>query len=281
LSKEGSKTAQGVAWMRAAHMILDGEPKVLDDTIVARFLGDASINALRARADEFRTEGAGRLRAHIILRSRWAEDRLAETVARDGISQFVILGAGGDTFAYRQPEWAKNMRIVEVDHPASQDAKRERLAAAGIDVPANVIYAPIDFETTTLRNGLIASRVDLTVPTFFSWLGVTMYLTEAAIDAVLHTIIGFPSPSEIVFTFAQRVRPTYDGAEGGGLAERAAAVGEPWLSYFDPRELADKLQAFGFSNIKFLLPDEAARYFAGRSDGLLPPRRTSIVSGTV
>jgi methyltransferase (TIGR00027 family) len=262
-------------------MLLDGEPKILNDAPAVRLMGPLAVEALNARAADLQSDGARGLRAHVLLRSRFAEDRLAEAVARGDAQQFILLGAGGDTFAYRQPAWAGALRIIEVDHPSSQADKRGRLAVAGIEIPPNVTYAPIDFETTSLRDGLIANHVDLTVPTFFSWLGVTMYLTEAAIDAVLHTVIGFPSSSEIVFTFAQRRRPN-DGRDGPTLAERAAAMGEPWLSYFEPDALEAKLRAFGFSNVYFLnAVDARERYFAGRADGLEPPRRTSIVSATV
>ncbi|MEO7085701.1 MAG: class I SAM-dependent methyltransferase, partial [Gemmatimonadaceae bacterium] len=235
--------------MRAAHMVLDGEPKILNDTVVPRLMGATAVESLKTRAVEFDSDAARGLRTHVILRSRFAEDRLAEAVADRRIEQCINLGAGGDTFAYRQPEWAKGICVTEVDHPASQAGKRERLAAAGFAIPPNVSYAPIDLETSTLRDGLIANRVDLTVPTVFSWLGVTMYLTEAAIDEVLHTIIGFPSGTEVVLTFARRKRPARDGVGGPSLAERAASIGEPWLSYFEPDEIDAKLRAFGFSDV--------------------------------
>jgi len=267
--------------VRAAHMVLDGEPKILNDPTVLQLLGAAALERIRAVSGTLESRTALGLRAHVVLRSRFAEDRLAEAVKR-GVTQYVILGAGGDTFAYRQPDWARSIRIFEVDHLASQEDKRQRLGAAGIDVPPNLRYAAINFETTTLRDGLVAAGVDFVAPTFFSWLGVTMYLTEAAIDAVLKTVAAFGRGSEIVFTYARRESTERDPANGPSLAEIAAAAGEPWLSYFDADELERKLQSFGFSNIYFLTAADArARYFADRTDNLQSPRHPSIVSAGV
>jgi methyltransferase (TIGR00027 family) len=266
---------------RAAHMVLDGEPKILNDPTVLRLLGPAAVEKIRAVGDAAQSRAARGLRTHVVLRSRFAEDRLAGAVKR-GVTQYVILGAGGDTFAYRQPDWASSLRVFEVDHHASQEDKRQRLAAAGIDVAPNVRYAAIDFETTTLRDGLLAGGVDLTAPTFFSWLGVTMYLTEAAVDAVLRAVAAFARASEIVFTYARREHAERDPADGPSLADVAAAMGEPWLSRFDDEELEHKLRSFGFSNIYFLTAADARlRYFADRTDGLPPPRHPSVVSAAV
>jgi methyltransferase (TIGR00027 family) len=269
-----------VAVVRAAHQLLDGEPKILVDAPVLELLGPRGIGQIHAMRDLHQTGGARALRTHIVTRSRFAEDRLAEAVER-GVRQCVVLGAGLDTFAFRQPDWAREVRIFEVDHPASQAAKRELLAVAGIEIPPNVVLAPVDFEHVSLRDALADSGVDLARPVFFSWLGVTMYLTEDAVDAVFRTVGMLPRSTEIVFTFAQR-RPEEDGGAESRLAAQAAAVGEPWLSYFEPASLEAKLLAFGFSNVYFLTPEDAEeRYFTGRTDGLPAPARTSIASATV
>src|SRR5262249_31856182 len=159
---------------------------------------------------------------------------LAQAAAA-GIRQYILLGAGLDTFAYRQPAWASALAVVEVDQPASQKDKRAALAAAKILVPSNVRYADVDFERETLAAGLERSGVAMDAPTFFSWLGMTMYLTRDAIEAVLRTVVSFPSGSTIVLTFAQP-RAEDDRARAE-LAQGAAAVGEPWLSYFTPEEI--------------------------------------------
>jgi len=280
-AREPSRTAVGVGMLRLAHQVLDSEPHILEDPVAIALAGPEVIEAIRARADEFQAPATRALRAHVLLRSRYTEDCLAEAVHR-GVRQYVVLGAGGDTFAYRQPAWAHELKIIEVDHPGSQQQKRENLAKAGVAIPGNVQFAAVDFETVSLREGLAAAAFDVTRPAFFSWLGVTMYLTEDAVDAVLSFVGALPDRTEIVFTFAQR--PSADPADDGRrlLAQQAADVGEPWLSYFDPIDLAKKLEGFGFSAVSFLHPSEAERrYFAGRADGLPAPRRATICRATV
>lgn len=270
-----------MAALRAVHQVLDGEPKILTDAPIVQLLGRDAIEQLRVNPGRFQTPGAMALRAHVLLRSRFAEDRLSEAFAC-GVRQYIVLGAGLDTFAYRHPAWARHLRIFEVDHPASQQAKRDRLSAAGIGVPDNLVFAPVDFEHDALADVLASRGVDFAQPVFVSWLGVTMYLTDAAVMAVLAMIVGFPARSEIVFTFAQPRAPgeSYDG--GPSLAERAAEAGEPWLSYFEPAALRDRLTALGYSSVEFLTAERAASvYFADRSDGLQAPRRVSIASATV
>ncbi|MEO6877586.1 MAG: SAM-dependent methyltransferase, partial [Gemmatimonadaceae bacterium] len=206
-----------------------------------------------------------------------AEDRLAAAVER-GVTQCVVLGAGYDTFAFRQPEWARTIRVIEIDQPASQAQKRAHLAATGIEMPGNVTLASVDFERESLRDGLVRHGISLLEPTFFSWLGVTMYLTEAAVSAVLRTVAAFRPGSEIVFTFSPPGEPPAPEA-GPSLAERAAAVGEPWISYFEPEYLDRKLRTFGFRTVEFLTPEQSgARYFRDRADRLPVPRRTTMVS---
>jgi methyltransferase (TIGR00027 family) len=267
--------------MRAAHQLIDGVPPILDDPVIVRLLGSDTERAIREQLDRYQSTPARSLRSHVVLRSRVAEDELRDGVAR-GVCQYVLLGAGLDTFAYRQPEWASGLEIIEVDHPSSQQEKRLLLRAAGIEPPPNVRYADIDFEHETLVDGLHRCDVSFDRMTFFSWLGVTMYLTRDAIDAVLATVASFKVGSGIVLTFAQPPEPGEQGSGGRFLAERAAAVGEPWISYFTPAELEAILRAHGFSDVRFLTRDAAMRqYYADRRDGLLPPRRVSIVSATV
>lgn len=275
-----SRTAAGVAWLRAAHQLIDGTPKILDDPAVVALLGPDGAERVLAERERAQSAGARALRSHVVLRSRWAEDRLRDAVER-GVRRYVILGAGYDTFVVRQPAWARDLCVVEVDRGAIQRAKRTRLAQVGLVPPANASFVEVDFERETLAAALGRARLAADVPTFFSWLGVTMYLTEPAIDAVLRTVASYAPRSEIVFSFAQpaeretpRDVPT--------LAERAAALGEPWLSYFTPDQIERKLRGFGFACVEFLTPEQAAAaYFAGRDDGLPAPRRTSLVAARV
>jgi methyltransferase (TIGR00027 family) len=216
------------------------------------------------------------LRSHVVMRSRYAEDRLAEAVD-NGVQQYLMLGAGLDTFPYRQPHWARVLRIFEVNHSASQRSKRERLALVGIEAPSNVELIGLDFETTSLRDCLRKSSFDFRKPAFLSWLGVTMYLSTDAIDAVFRFVSSLPRSSEIVFTFASRVSLISEK-----IAASAAAHGEPWRTRFEPNDLAHKLQGLGFSTVSFLSTSEAeTRYFRGRHDGLHAPRKVGIVTATV
>jgi methyltransferase (TIGR00027 family) len=272
-----SRTALGVAAIRAAHEIAGDEPKILRDPIAHRLLDDDVARAISAGVDSRgRDPSVKALRAQVLLRSRFAEDRLAQAVAR-GVRQCVILGAGLDTFAYRQPDWAKDLHVFEVDHPASQADKRARLARAGITPPANLDYVAIDLETTSLRDGLAASALDFSQPAFFTCLGVMIYLTPAAVDAIFELVGGFPAGSEIAFTYSQpRLRPS-------PLAARVSAQGEPWLTYVTRGDLTRQLKRHGFLERTFLDFEQARRaYFpARRRDGLEPPRRGSIAAAVV
>ncbi len=278
--RDASMTARGVAGLRAAHQLIDDAPPILDDSVIARLLGPEMEEFIRANIDRYQAPAARALRSHVVLRSRVAEDALHESVAR-GVDQYLLLGAGLDTFAYRQPRWANGLTIVEVDHPSSQGDKRRALRWAGIEIPPNVKYADVDFEHETLDEGLRRCGVGFDRKTFFSWLGVTMYLTREAIDAVLATVASFTKGSEIVLTFAQ---PPEDDSDAGSryFAERAAAAGEPWISYFRPAEMETILRGHGFSDVRFLTREDAIRlYYADRRDNLAPPRRVSIASATV
>jgi methyltransferase (TIGR00027 family) len=277
--RNASLTARGVAGLRAAHQLIDAPPPILDDPVIVRLLGVEIDPHDPANIERYQSGPARALRSHVVLRSRFAEDALRAAVER-GVAQYVLLGAGLDTFAYRQRVWAHGLRIVEVDHPSSQADKRRLLASANIAIPANVRYADIDFEHETLADGLRRCGVDFAQKTFFSWLGVTMYLTRDAIDAVLATLGAFPVGSQVVLTFAQPPGPDDQGARF--IAERAAAAGEPWISYFAPAEIESVLREHGFADVRFLTRDDAMRqYYADRRDDLLPPRRISIVSATV
>ncbi len=266
-----SRTAVGVAALRAAHRLFDAKPHILDDSIAWHLLGNELQDRLLTATEGVRQAVGSALRAHVVMRSRFAEDHLEDAV-RHGVDQYVILGAGLDTFAWRQPSWAARIRIFEVDQPASQRDKQARLARAGFGHPSNLTFVPVNFETEKLDARLVDAGLDPRRPAFFSWLGVTPYLNEAAIDDVLRVIAALPAGTELVLTFAPRGDATPSPVEA-----MAAALGEVFRSHFTPEELAAKLAAFGFSTIAMLTPEEsAARYFADRTDGFAPPRRTSI-----
>ncbi|HEU4950449.1 MAG TPA: SAM-dependent methyltransferase [Holophagaceae bacterium] len=273
--RAASRTALGVLALRAAHRVLDAEPWILDDPIALRLL-DPGAETRLSSDPRLQAPLARALRAHVLLRSRVAEEAFQEAAAA-GLRQAVLLGAGFDTFAYRQPDWASGLRLFEVDHPASQAEKLRRVAEAGLPAPPNLVHAPVDFESIPLAEGLARAGFDASEPACFSWLGVTMYLTLPAIRAVLSFIGGLPAGTRILFTFAQ---PAEEG--DGRLADLAAEAGEPWLTRFTAEELAEELRAAGFR--RWDIPraeDLAARYFQDRPDGLPAPRRSSLALAEV
>jgi methyltransferase (TIGR00027 family) len=220
------------------------------------------------------------MRSAFVLRSRFAEDELEAAAAR-GVAQFVILGAGLDTFAFRQPAFAAGVRIFEVDHPATQTWKRRRIAACGLAEPANLIWVPIDFEHGRLAVDLDAAGFRSTKPAFISWLGVTQYLTRPAIDAVLQFGASLPRSSTLVLTFMvpddELAGDELDAVQQ--VAQRASAQGEPWRTRFRPEQMQDALISAGYARVFLLSPEEAdARYFSDRQDGLRAPRAARVAS---
>ena len=259
---KASMTSMGVAILRAVHQLVDHNPKVLEDPVIVKLLDTHITERIMEHPAVYQSLPAVKLRSHVLLRSRYAEDCLQRAYDR-GIRQYLILGAGLDTFAYRQGNNTAALKIFEVDHPATQAQKISDLHKAGIDIPSNLRFVPIDFESSTLAIGLQKSDLDFHQPAFISWLGVTMYLTMDAIDGVFSFVTSLAPGTEIVFTFAQpQKEPSY-------FALQSAQAGEPWLSYFTIGELTEKLKSHGFSEISFLSPDEArSLYFARRTDGL-------------
>ncbi len=258
---EPSRTARGAALHRAAHQLLDGG-RIFADPLALRILGEDPDEVIR-RAEEHPL--GMRLRLFIALRSRFAEDALAGAVER-GTRQLVVLGAGLDTYAYRGA-FSDRLRIFEVDHPATQAWKRERLAQAAIAIPGHLTFAPVDFERQTLAEGLAAAGFDPDRPTFFTWLGVVPYLTREATWSTLSYIAGLPAAAQVVFDYANPPDSLPEELRAGHdrLAERTAGAGEPFLSYFDSASLHAEMTALGFSDIEDLGPRQIAeRYFPGR-----------------
>ncbi|HTF68274.1 MAG TPA: class I SAM-dependent methyltransferase, partial [Edaphobacter sp.] len=195
-----SRTALRVAMRRAAHQIYDARPLVLNDPIAVPILGETYAEELRRTPTRPDRPFSVALRACLVARSRYAEDTLAHAVA-NGVTQYVLLGAGLDTFAHRNPH--PNLRVFEVDHPATQQWKRELLQTSSIPAPSNLTYAPVDFEHHSLAEQLHAAGLDSTIPTFFAWLGVVPYLTLAAFRATLGFIAAQPSGTGLVLDYGQ------------------------------------------------------------------------------
>jgi methyltransferase (TIGR00027 family) len=268
---------------RAAHQLLD-TPPLFADPLAVRIVGPEAAKDLQAGSDWHAGDRAGGLRAFIAMRSRLAEEGLAAAVVR-GVYQYVLLGAGLDTFAYRADASFSGVRVFEVDHPATQAWKRARLSEVGIPTPANVFYAPIDFESETLADGLTRAGFDFERPAFFAWLGVTPYLSRETVWDTLKFIVSSTARgSEIIFDYAQPVA-TLDPAQRANfeaMAERVAAAGEPFRSFFEPEALGHDLLALGFSVVEdFDANTLNPRYFANRSDGLKLRGRAHIVKARV
>jgi methyltransferase (TIGR00027 family) len=270
--------------MRALHQQLPAGARVLDDPIAA-MLVDPQSDAFKARVSFLaQLPGPVRLRlTNFVLRSRYAEDCLAQA-AQDGITQYVLLGAGLDTFGYRQPAWARRLRIIEVDHPATQDAKRKRLRDAGIVVPDNVAFAAVDFEAIGLEEGLQRAGLDASRAVFFSMLGVSQYLASSALDATLAFVLAMPRSSGIVLSIVlpDHRLPSDEAALAAAYAARFAAIGEPWLTRPAPEEFVARLRAMGFSQAAHLSPEDAdRRYFAGQTDGLTASLQEQMIRAVV
>jgi methyltransferase (TIGR00027 family) len=273
-----SQTALATAYLRASHQIIDFGPKVLVDPIALTILGPDAEERIRGSKDKYLSPEVKALRAHVVLRSRYTEDRLESSIER-GICQYILVGAGFDTFAFRQPLWASGLRIIEVDHPDTQRLKQSKISNAGIAIPENVAFVGINFEQESLEEGLVRAGVCTDKPTFFSWLGVTMYLTEAAIDATLRCMAAFPGKSEAVITFRQQ--PPAQSTASHGLAERVSEAGEPFVSHFTCESFKDKLLTAGFNEVLFLTQELSAPFFLENESSLSNPAQVNIASAIV
>jgi methyltransferase (TIGR00027 family) len=277
-----SRTSDIPSLMRAVHQTSDDEPKILRDPIVGKLIDVAALDA-NWLAPILDHPFAKQWRAGFLIRSRYAEDCLAEAVAR-GLTQYLNLGAGLDTFSCRQPAWAEAISIFELDYPATQSLKRERLAKAGITPPGNVTFAPIDFETTPLGQALHPAGFRFDKPTFCSYLGVSQYLTLTAIEQTLAFVCSLPRGSEIVLSFILP-QEQLSGIEADAVATAAAKsaeVGEPWISRFRPDDLSFQLCNIGFTDVIHFTPEQAyERYLRNRRDGLAGRRGEQLMRAIV
>lgn len=263
-------TAVRVALWRALHALADAAPPVIDDQ-----LGLALADPPADWRDRPDMSGFTRpFRASIVARARFVEDRVQAEVAR-GVAQYVILGAGLDTFAQRHAALADRLRVFEIDQPGPQAWKRQRLDALGLGVPENLRLVPVDFERgDAWLAALTAAGFDAARPAVVASTGVSMYLSRDAIAATLRQVAGLAAGSTLVMSFMlplelapPEVRPGVEAAARG-----AAAQGTPFLSFFTPADLLDLARACGFAAPQHVSADAlAARYFADRRDGLRPP----------
>jgi methyltransferase (TIGR00027 family) len=275
-----SRTALGAARQRAAHQLLES-PRVFEDRLALAFLGSEEVRRMALEMDRYRTPEARALRAFVVARSRLAEDALAHAVAK-GVRQYVVLGAGLDTFAWRNPY--PRLHVFEVDHPATQAWKRRRLAELGIGSARGLTWAAVDFERQTLAAGLAQAGFRAAEPAFFSWLGVTMYLSRQAVFDTLRYIGAQARGSQVVFDFTPPppALPAEERRAHEALAARVAMLGEPWIGYFEPGPLAAEMRRIGYAAAQPLAAAELnARYFAGRADGFRLHGSARVMSARV
>ena len=270
-----SRTALGVGILRASHRLVDAEPWIVDDPPSEALFGDLVRALLASDLEWHRDDERDALRGHVLVRGVFAEARLERAIAR-GVRQYAILGAGFDTFAYRQPRWMRDVRVFEVDAPQTQRDKRERLARAGIVEPANLTFVPVDFERTSLAECLSDAGFDRDAPAFFSWLGVTMYLTRAAIDGVFRFVVSLPQETEIAFTFMESSE-----RDASTLARRVAATGEPFVTRFEAAGIEPMLRSFGFRDVTVVSLVATRALLGERNDRLCVPSRRSLASAIV
>jgi methyltransferase (TIGR00027 family) len=261
-----SRTALGVAVRRATHQLYDSHPLVLDDPIAVPILGETYRPMLEQAATSIHERFSLGMRAWLVARSRYAEDKLAQAVIK-GIRQYVLLGAGLDTFAHRNPH--PSVRVFEVDHPATQQWKRNLLALSGLPEPSNLRYVPIDFERQSFTYEMQSSGLDLGAPIIFAWLGVVMYLSHSAFRATLDFIAALPTGSGVIMDYGlpRHALPPSELESRDLLAARVESIGEPFQLFFTPEQMAAELTAFQL--VEDLDPEEInARYFFLRTDQL-------------
>ncbi len=265
-----STTAVLLAAVRATHYVVD-EPTILADTLAEPLAGEFAAGFIaRARSDPM----AFPTRYMAAARSRWAEDTLAEARI-DGVDQYVLLGAGLDSFAYRRPCPDDELQVFEVDRPTSQAWKRRRLADVGVRIPTSVRFVPVDFETDDLDEELSRAGFDSGRPSVVVWLGVADYLTSAAIAATLERIARWAPGSRLVLDYdlPKYLWDSFEGWDGDimrGIAAVVATTGEPWVSLFTPQEVEALLRAHGYDDVEHLDHDTVrSTYMSGHPPG--PP----------
>ncbi|CAN5116120.1 class I SAM-dependent methyltransferase [soil metagenome] len=264
-----SRSAMRVATLRAVHHLLD-EPIVFDDPIALPILGAQMAAAMREDPFQFNDPMSRGLRAAVLARSRFAEEELRKAV-QVGVKQYIVLGAGLDTFAYRNIHAAQGLQVFEVDHPSTQEWKKSLLRDAGIPIPDSMRFAGVDFESKSLAQGLKDAGFDASQPAFFSWLGVTLYLTREAIFDTLRFVASLPKGSAIAFDYGvqRSLLNPIEQVINEVMGKIIGDIGEPWISFFDPALFKSEVQALGYGSIEDLGPEELnLRYFLRRRDGL-------------
>lgn len=266
-------SAVRVALWRALHVLADDPPHVLEDEVGLALVAPDPDWRKRPDMSAFTRP----FRASIVARARFVEDLVAGEATR-GVDQYVLLGAGLDTFAQRRAELGARLRVFEIDAPTTQAWKRERLGELGLGIPPFLHFVPVDFERSDAwLPHLVAAGFDAARPAIVASTGVSMYLTKDAIAATLREVASLAAGTTLVMSFLlpielaePEMRPGIEAAERG-----ARANGTPWRSFFTPDEMLDLAREAGFRTVAHVSADELTqRYFAGRPDGLRLPSRS-------
>lgn len=282
LPGQASQTLLIASIMRARHQLFDA-PVVLDDPVVLKLVPEAQDPVVLIEFGKSRASMASLMRSMFAVRSKFTEDRLARAAAR-GVRQYVMFGAGLDTFPWRQPDFAKDMQIFAVDHPASLIQTNRVFRQRRFARPPNLVRVPLDLEQRRIEEQLTACDFDRNTASFCSALGLMLYLEDEIVDDILRFVVSLPPPSEVVFSFV----PPDEDLNGIDLeiARRAAAkfatIGEPWKSRVGPRAMVERVRGLGFGEVFHLSPELAqAQYFSDRPDKLAAPHFEQMIAAIV
>ncbi|MFM9941249.1 MAG: class I SAM-dependent methyltransferase [Hyphomicrobiaceae bacterium] len=280
LDDQPSRTVLRPAVLRAAHQLID-RPLILADPLAIGLVPEASTDAILSETNTLRTPRVSLLRAAFVLRSRFAEDCVVES-AQAGIAQVVLLGAGLDTFPWRQPASTSGMRFFVTDHPASTEACRRARAERGLVDPVNVTHIGIDLEKRALMHSLKQGGFDLSRSAIFVMLGLAQYLSPHAMAHIVDSVMQCAAGSKLVMSF----NPPDEQLMGDDLAlaqeghTRTKDFAEPWLFRPISAQLIELLQNAGMKEVRHFSPQEADRiYFAGRNDLLRAPVFEQLITG--
>ena len=268
--------------LRAVHQFMDEQPLIFPDPLALPIIGSAGECWMRDNMAMFRVEGLVRARSSVVIRSRYTEEELTRAVA-GGTTQYVVLGAGLDTFAYRRADLADRLTVYEVDQRDTQQWKVERLAEARIAIPANLRFVPVNFNERTLSEGLAEAGFRRDAPALFSWLGVVYYLPRESVIETLRFIAGQQAASQVIFDFAvaeSAVLPQHKHLFREFMQYTLTAAAERWTNtWFTPDEIKAVLRGCGFADIAHLDSDTVAdRYLNDPTDGLLVSPLVNLIS---
>ncbi len=267
---------------RAAHLIVDDSPYIFSDTVAEALLGEHAAELLSYHRGHATHPILSAARAQVICRSRYAEDRLAEAVDR-GVRQYVLLGAGLDSFGYRSL-LAGQVQVFEVDHPGTQEWKRAALAMAGIGTPASLTFVAADLGADSLTGALQAAGFNFSQPAMVSWLGVIMYLPRPAIDSTLASLAGFAAGTHLIadYMLPQSLRDEAGDLYVSQVGSAAADRGEPWLTFLSPADMGGLLAEHGFAATEHVEQRHAVpAQLWERKDSLQPISLSMIAQATL